>query len=133
MQRKNPGAEAPGFCRPRSGRDDSESDHVSGLRTFGARLDVEFDGGVFGDGLEARLRQGAEVKEDVGAAVIALDETETFVLVKPLHLTLCSRHTLFPCQTCTVLISEAPDGASERLFRPREPFTGSSLGEPAQD
>src|SRR6056297_1399209 len=62
----------------------SDRDDVRGLRALGAVGHVERDLLTFGQALEARAGQRAEMHEHVLAAVILRDEAETLGIVEPL-------------------------------------------------
>ena len=53
-------------------------------------LDVELDTCVVFDGAEASLTKFAEVKEDVIAAVVALDKAVAFLIAEPFDCALNS-------------------------------------------
>src|SRR5690606_25103770 len=70
--------------------------NVSSLRTFLALLDIELHFLTFGQRFEAFTSDSTEVYEYVCTAVVLSDETEAFLVVKPLHSTSCFRHRMSP-------------------------------------
>src|SRR5690349_25142628 len=69
---------------PISVRDLRDDADVLGLQALGAASGVELDLLVLVERAESARREGAEVREDVGAAVVGGDEAEALVGVEPL-------------------------------------------------
>src|SRR5690349_20476365 len=69
---------------------------VGGLRALLALRHLELHALRFGQGLEARALDLAEVGEQVLAAAVGRDEAEALALIEPLHGTGLSRHVECP-------------------------------------
>lgn len=59
--------------------------NVGGLQPLGALLDFKLNLLPFGKDFEPRASDGAEVNEDIRAAVVLRDKPEPFGFVKPFH------------------------------------------------
>jgi hypothetical protein len=84
--------------------------HVPGLQALLALLDLELHALVLGQGLEPIALDFAEVHEQIGAAAILGDETETLAFIEPLHGALTGHDASF-YRVMIVPGRRAPTGA----------------------
>ncbi len=68
--------------------------YAASLRSFRATFYFKVDLLTFGQGLEAGALDSAEMYENVCAAIVLRNKTETFGFVKPLDCT-CSHKTIY--------------------------------------
>src|SRR5205807_2279839 len=102
--------------------------NVRGLETLGAACHLELHLVTFRQTLEALRGDGAEVDEDVLAALLR-DEAEALRIVEPLDSTVC--HTLtFPSGRTPVVVFRSPEGVAPRNSRANKNAarTGSPRG-----
>jgi len=103
----------------------SDRDHVGSLRALRAVGDIKAHLLTFGQALEARTGDGAEMYEDIRATVVLGDEAEALGIVEPLDGSSIARHvTLLPCiewcvETAPLPMQSATDGAAENQVMKR--------------